>query len=150
MRTPTRNLVLIPSFVLIFALAAPATGRAQSLLPPDTDRGDRVTVTTANGTRLSGRLSRDDGGELVIRRQGRDETIRHAEVTRVDRHRNRFLLGPLVGLGAGLAVGLPLERRFDNEAANGNTALALSVALGVGVGTVIDLFNGSSRTIYTR
>jgi hypothetical protein len=112
--------------------------------------GDRLTVTTASGTRLSGRLVADDRGSLVLRSGSREQTIAHADVVRVDRRHNRFLFGPLIGLGGGLAAGLPLKTRFDNEAANGNAWLGLMVGLGVGVGSVVDLFNGSSRTIYSR
>jgi len=68
----------------------------------------------------------------------------------VDRYRNRVLLGPLTGLGGGLAAGLPLRTRFNNEGDNGDAWLALMVGLGAGFGTVADLFNGSTQTIYSR
>lgn len=120
------------------------------LLPADARTGDRLTVVTASGTRFSGRLLRDDAGALALRSGGRERTIPHADVVRVDRRRNRFLFGPLIGLGGGLAAGLPLKSRFDNEGANGGAWLGLMVGLGVGVGSVIDLLNGSERTIYIR
>ena len=134
-------------------IAFPALAGAQqpsSLLPKDSKAGDRLTVTTASGTRLSGRLVADDRGSLVLRSGSRERTIAHSEVIRVDRRHNRFIFGPLIGLGGGLAAGLPLKTRFDNEGGNGSAWLGLMVGLGVGVGSVIDLFNGSDRTIYSR
>ena len=105
---------------------------------------------TASGEHVRGRLLRDDATALTIRSEGRDATLPHTDIVRVDRYRNRVLIGPLVGLAGGLAAGLPLKRRFDNEGENGNAWLALSVGLGVGFGTVVDLFNGSTKTIYSR
>jgi hypothetical protein len=138
---------------LALVIAFPVFAGAQSsgsLLPEGSKAGQRLTVTTASGARLSGRLVADDRGSLVLRSDSRERTIAHSEVARVDRRHNRFIFGPLIGLGGGLAAGLPLKRRFDNEGGDGNAWLGLMVGLGVGVGSVIDLFNGSERTIYTR
>jgi hypothetical protein len=138
---------------LALLVGAPTLAHGQqsgSLLRSEARPGDRLTVTTAGGAEFSGRLMLDNAGELVLRSNDRTQAIAHADVVRVERRRNRFLFGPILGLGAGLAAGLPLKRRFDNEGANGDALLALSVGLGVGLGTVIDLFNGSQRTIYSR
>lgn len=137
---------------IVVGLTATSTASAQSAgsLVPEARRGDRLTITTTSGERVRGRLLRDAASALTIRADGRETTLPHADVVRVDRYRNRVLLGPLIGLGGGLAVGLPLRTRFDNEGQNGDGWLALMVGLGVGFGTVADLFNGSTRTIYNR
>lgn len=142
----TRALVLL--FVLLGGGTAAAQQPATPLLPPDTGTGDRLTVHTADGRRVGGRLLVDNDGTLVLRSGGAERWIKHADVRQVDRHRNRVLFGPLIGLAAGLAVGLPARKRFDNEGANGDALLAMSVAGGVGLGTLIDLFNGETRTVY--
>lgn len=137
---------------LAFGLAGTSAASAQSAgsLVPEARTGDRLTVTTTSGERVRGRLLRDAASALTIRVDGREATLPHTDVVRVDRYRNRVLLGPLLGVGGGLAVGLPLRTRFNNEGQNGDGWLALMVGLGVGFGTVADLFNGSTQTIYTR
>jgi hypothetical protein len=143
----------ITSICLAVLIGVPGFAGAQQpgpLLPEDSRTGDRLTVTTASGTRFSGRLLLDDAGALVLRSAGHERIIAHTEVVRVNRRRNRFLFGPLIGLGVGLAVGLPLKTRFDNEAANGDGWLGLMVGLGVGIGSLVDLLNGSDRTIFSR
>jgi hypothetical protein len=138
---------------LVLLLATSTLAHAQSggsLLGAEAPAGDRLTVTMASGARLRGRLVRDAGGTLVVRGGDRDQALAHGEVLRVDRYRNRFLYGPLIGLGAGLAAGIPVKRRLDNEAGNGDAWLRIFAAIGVGAGSVIDLFNGSTRTIYSR
>lgn len=136
-------------FVLVLTAAPAASAQSAGSLVPDAREGDRLTVTTSSGERVRGRLLRDAASALTIRSDGREAAIPHADIVRVDRYRNRVLIGPLVGLAAGLAAGLPLKRRFDNEGENGDAWLALSVGIGVGFGTVVDLFNGSTRTIYS-
>jgi hypothetical protein len=138
---------------LLLVLGAPIAAAAQgsgSILPPDSKPGDRVTVTTTSGARLEGRLVTDGAGALVLRANDRERPIAHDEIGRVTRRHNRFLFGPLIGLGAGLAIGLPIKKRLDNEGADGDALLALFVAIGVGTGTAMDLANGSDRTIYAR
>jgi hypothetical protein len=140
------------SLTLAFVLAAASAARAQSAgsLVPEARTGDRLTITTSSGDRVRGRLLREASSALTIRADGRDATLPYTDIVRVDRYRNRVLLGPLIGLGGGLAAGLPLRTRFNNEGGNGDGWLALMVGLGVGFGTVADLFNGSTETVYSR
>ena len=142
---------LILALVLILAPSARANAQGSGTVLPTTARaGDRITVVTTNGARFSGRLVTDGAGTLVVRSRGGEQRISHLDLARVDRHRNRFFLGPLIGLGVGLAIGTPLQARFDNEGANGSALMALSLAAGVGVGTLVDVFNGRTETIYSR
>jgi hypothetical protein len=137
-------------FVLLTVpLAARAQGNSASLLP-EARPGDRLTITTSGGARFSGRLITETPDALVLQSRGTNQSVPRTDIERVTRRQNRFLFGPLIGLGAGLGVGLPLKRRFDNENANGDAWLALSVGLGVATGVVIDLTNGTDRTLYER
>jgi hypothetical protein len=134
-------------------LATPLATSAQEsgpILPRGSEPGERLTVTTASGERVTGRLVSDGNGALVLLANERERTIGHREVDRVTQRHNRFLFGPLIGLGAGLASGLPAKKRFDNEGRDGNVLLAWTIGVGVGLGSLIDLLNGSDRTVYTR
>jgi hypothetical protein len=138
---------------LMLVTGAPLVATAQqepSPLLPDARPGDRLTVTTGSGATFRGRLLEQTADAVVLRSDGRERAIARGEIERVTERRNRFLLGPLIGLAAGLAAGMPLKTRFDNEAANGDALLALCVGLGVATGVVIDLTNGTDRTIYSR
>lgn len=145
MRTVTLCLVLLTGLPLV----ARAQGNSASLLP-EAQPGDRLTITTSNGARFSGRLIAETPDAVVVRLGSSERSIARTDIERVTRRQNRFLLGPLIGLGAGLGAGLPLKKRFDNEAANGDALLALSVGLGLATGVVIDLTNGCDRTLYER
>jgi hypothetical protein len=143
--------VLITGLALLLATPL-ATSAQQSgpMLLPGSDPGDRVTVTTTSGERLTGRLITDSNGALVLFVDERERTIGYQEIDRVTRRHNRFLFGPLIGLGAGLASGLPAKKRFDNEGRDGNAFLVWTIGVGVGLGSLIDLLNGSDRTVYAR
>jgi hypothetical protein len=146
-----RQFLVALAMLLKTTLAASAQG-AGPILPPNanTSIGDRLAVTTTAGVRITGRLIADANGALVLRADRREHTIAHKEIDRVTRRHNRVLFGPLIGLGAGLAAGLPAKRRFENEGVNGDLLLAWVVGSGVVIGTVIDLVNGTDRTIYRR
>jgi hypothetical protein len=145
MRTVTLCLILLTGLPLV----ARAQGNGASLLP-EARPGDRLTITTRSGARFSGRLIAETPDAVVVRSGGSERSIARTDIERVTRRQDRFLFGPLIGLGAGLGVGLPLKRRFDNENANGDALLALSVGLGLATGVVIDLTNGRDRTLYER
>jgi hypothetical protein len=144
-----RDLLLCVVLTLALPLATSAQ-EAGVLLPLNSHPGDRLTVTTTSGQRVTGRLVSDGDGKVVLVADDEERTIGHREIDRVTQRHNRFLFGPLIGLGAGLAMGLPAKRRFDNEGRDGGVLLAWSVGVGVVVGSLIDLVNGSDRTIYAR
>lgn len=146
-----RQFQIVLAVLLATPLAASAQG-AGPILPPDTRTGigDHSAVTTTAGVRMTGRLIADADGVIVVRATHREHTIAHAEIDRVTRRHNRVLFGPLIGLGAGLAVGLPARRRFQNEGVKGDLLLAWVVGSGVAIATVIDLMNGRDRTIYRK
>lgn len=145
MRTVMLCLVLLTGLPLV----ARAQGHSASLLP-HAQPGDRLTITTSTGARFSGRLIAETPDAVVVRSGDTERSIARTDIERVTRRQNRLLFGPLIGLGAGLGVGLPLKKRLDNEGANGDALLALSVGMGLATGVVIDLTNGRDRTLYER
>ena len=139
--------------ILTLVTLAPGSVTAQvsgPILPADIDPGERLSITANSGDRFTGRLISEQAGALVLSVADRDRPVPYSEIDRVTKRQNRFFLGPLIGLAAGLAVGLPLKRRFENEAEDGGPMLAWSVGIGVAVGSLIDLANGSDRTVYQR
>jgi hypothetical protein len=143
----------ILSVCLALLVATPLVTNAQGsgrLLPLGSEPGDRLTVTVTSGERVTGRLVSDGNGSLVLVADAQERSIGHRDIDQVTRRHNRFLFGPIIGLGAGLAIGLPAKRRFDNEARDGDVVLAWTVGVGVAVGSLIDLVNGSDRTVYAR
>jgi hypothetical protein len=61
-----------------------------------------------------------------------------------------MILGPVIGTAAGLAIGIPVRTRLNNEGKGGDTALTVLVASGLAVGTLLDALIGSEQTIYRR
>jgi hypothetical protein len=137
---------------IVALLATPCSSWAQTtaILPADSKPGDRLTVRTTAGATLKGRLAADSAGTLVLTSSSGEHRISHADVERVNRYRNRILFGPLIGFAGGVAAGIPLKELADNETGGGTSDLIKMIALGVGVGTVIDLFTRSNRTIYRK
>jgi len=142
--------IVLLSLLLTGAPLVASAQEPRATLVPDARPGDRLTVTTGSGARFGGRLIAETPDAVVLRSGGGERSIARGDIERVTRRHNRFVFGPLIGLGAGLGVGLPLKTRFDNEGGNGDALLALCVGLGLATGTVIDLTNGADRTIYER
>jgi hypothetical protein len=145
-----RNYTRLLAIALVLSTPGVSSAQGTSILPPDSRTGDRLTVRTTTGQAFSGRLTGESDSVLVLESKGGERRIRQADVEQVNRRRNRILFGPLIGLGAGIAAGIPLKKLADNETGDGNSDLAKMVALGVGVGTIIDLFTRSNKTIYRR
>lgn len=148
----------VPSVMLVFALvfnplvSVTASAQSPDLLSGRAEPGDRITVTTTAGAEVRGKLRSDMLGTLVLETGEGDRRFSYGEIDRASRYRNRILWGPLIGLAAGLAVGLPLAKYAENEAKGeaGKRALVGIVGIGVGIGTLIDAFNGNSKTVYRR
>ena len=111
--------------------------------------GDRITVTLEDGGEMRGRLIDTKDG-LTLRHQGDQRTFKISDIDSVSRSKNGMILGPVIGTAAGLAIGLPLRTRMNNEARNGDKGLAVLVVSGVAIGTLLDALIGSERTIYRR
>jgi len=130
-----------------------ATSEAQS--PNDTksaiDRkaniGNRLTITTTDGTEVKGRLLRLDGEHLVLQQETSERSFRYTELDRVRRRKNGVLLGALIGLGAGAAIGWPVAEWSSNEGGSRSDGVWIALA-GLGAGLGIDALLGSNPTIY--
>ena len=96
--------VLVGVLVLAMGSGGVMAQSAGSLVGGEVRAGERITVVTTSGARFSGRLVEDASGAITLRSNGEKQRVTHGDVQRVDRRRNRFLLGPLIGLAAGIAA----------------------------------------------
>ncbi len=65
--------------------------------------------------------------------RGHGTSVAKADVVRFSRSRNT-VIGAAIGVGASAAAGGFLQKRLNNEARNGDRALAVSLAIGGGLG----------------
>jgi hypothetical protein len=122
---------------------------ARSAILQGANLGDRITVTLKDGSRMRGRLL-DVKDAVVLRHDDDQRTFSFADIDKVSRYKNGMILGPVIGTAAGLAIGLPVRRRLNNEGQNGDGALTVLVITGVTAGTLLDALIGSERTLYRR
>lgn len=116
----------------------------------NTRPGDRLTLDIRGGPEVRGRLLSTGADALVLERDGQQQSFEYVSIDRVRRRRNGVWLGTIIGLGAGLAAGLPMRELANNETGGGGADLAKMVALGVGAGILVDGLLSRNRTIYRR
>ncbi len=119
---------------------------AKSTVDRKANIGNRLTVTTADGTEVIGRLLRLDGEHLVLQQDRGERTFRYTEIDRV-RKRKNGVLGALIGFGAGAALGWPVAELSANEGGSRSDGVWIALA-GLGAGLGIDALLGSNPTIY--
>ena len=141
------QLVTALAFVLVTAIPASAQ---QSRLESKTRPGDRLTIDTSDRSTIKGRLLTAGAEVLTIQSVAGPVSIPYSDIDRVRRRRNGVLLGSVIGLGAGVACGIPLKMLFDNETGDGTKALLTVAATGLGIGMAIDAALSVNRTIYRR
>jgi hypothetical protein len=144
------GVVLALALVGVSTVAAQAPEQARSTIEQKANPGDRLTITTRDGTQSKGRLVDVGVDALVVQAADGLRKFAYDDIDRVRRHKNTILIGALIGAGSGLAVGLPLRRRANNEAADGDRILTAFLVAGTGVGALLSALSGTSRTIYRR
>jgi hypothetical protein len=76
-------------------------------------------------------------------------TIAVPQIQLVQRRKNGVLLGAIIGAGAMVPVSIVLQEYLNNEG-GGSAYAAVPILVGAGVGTAIDAFIGSRKTLYHR
>jgi hypothetical protein len=108
---------------------------------PDKPRpGEKITVTTTDGSQVTGRLLSLSPASLGIMSDGGQRTVPASQVTRVvvkDPIRNGLLIGAAAGAGAGLAGGLAVNAICVNETGACPGAVALLAGIGAAAGAAI-------------
>jgi hypothetical protein len=118
--------------------------RLQSLLKPS----DKVTVTTTDGTKLTGKMQQVSTDEIVLRTKSGDQAIMSDRVAKVRQQHNGFLLGALIGAGAAIPFVLILDEYSYNEGGPGGAVALVPVGAFAGMG--IDGLIPSMKTVYDR
>ena len=117
---------------------------ARSVISATADVGNRLAITRADGSEAIGRLVRLTDEGLVLQQGAGERTFRYAEIDRVRKRKNGVLLGAIIGLAGGIAVGWPVYLVSYND-----VGLATGVAIaGVAAGVGVDALLGSYQTLY--
>ena len=132
------------------AAGAQTSEPARTTIERQTQVHDRLTITTRDGAQSKGQLIDAGVDALVLEAADGQRSFAYREIDRVQRHNNGIVLGVVVGAGAGLAAGLPLRARWNNEGGNGDRLLAACLVAGIGLGALLDALEGIDRTIYRR
>lgn len=150
MLRPGMAAVMAAAFLNVSTASAQSADLARAAIERKADTGDRLTITTRDGAQSKGRLLDVGVDALVVQAADGPRKFAYDDIERVRRHKNRILIGTLAGAGAGLAVGLPLRRRANNEGADGDRILTAFLVGGTGVGALLSALSGTSQTIYQR
>jgi hypothetical protein len=146
---PMTNLVRIAAAAVVLCCAADVQAQNADVaasLQRKVKAGDHLTITTLAGTSLTGRLVRAGAEGLVIQTNGGAHPVAYADIARVRRRTNGIRAGLTYGLLAGVLCG----SLFAIDDVDGNAALAVTMAAGVGTGVGLDALIGSNRTIFRR
>jgi len=114
--------------------------------------GDKIRVIDQKLASFEGTVQSVSEKAITINQRGRDLPINREDVLRVSvvdsgARLRRLVIGAGIGAGAGLAGGVPLRARLNNEGGAGDAALAGAVAAGAGLGALAGLPKGY-KTIY--
>jgi len=110
---------------------------------------DKLTVTTIDGTRVSGQLTEISDKEVVLQMNGSPQKIATDRVAKVERRQNGVLLGTLIGAGAAIPFAIIGSELAYNEGSSSDGAIGL-IVLGTVAGMGIDAAIPSMKTVYDR
>ena len=141
---------------LMLALTAATGVQAQDVsatrdtLDRATRTGDKLTIETRDGVKVEGRLVGIGTDTLLVNTAGGERPFAYEDIDRVRRRRNGVLLGAVIGLSAGILLGIPPRMILNNEGGDGDLALITVAAIGLGTGVAIDGLVSRNKTIYRR
>jgi hypothetical protein len=108
--------------------------------------GETVEVTLTDGSQARGKIIQVTDSVLSIQEKRIRRDIFIDQVGSVGRKGQGMLLGGLIGLGGGLAVGLPLASLSNNE--GGGSGPVVLIPAGIGVGLLVDSAFNRTHIIY--
>jgi hypothetical protein len=110
---------------------------------------DTVSVTTAAGDNVKGKMLEITPERIVLKVKGAPQTLAASQILKVKRRKNGVLLGALIGAGSMVPVSIAFASYAANEGGDSAAAL-LPIAIGLGIGTGIDALIPSQKTVYER
>ena len=144
---------IVAALAVVIGCAAESRAQSESETRGSIQRaakaGDRLTITTSDGTALRGRLVSTDADVLVLRTSDGERALAYAGIEEVRRRKNGIKAGAALGLLTGAVWGLLVATTVDDEINSGGV-LAVSSAIGVGVGVGLDALISKNRTIFRR
>ena len=99
--------------------------------------------------KIQGRLVSAGAEILTIETSAGPASIPYSSIDRHRRRRHGVVLGSVIGLGVGVACGIPWKMLADNETGM-EPQLCSSAGIGLGVGLAIDAALNLNRTVYRR
>ena len=112
---------------------------------------EKIQVVKRDKKSLQGEVVRADAEQITMTVRGQATTVAKADVVRISRSAGRTrntVIGAAIGVGASAFLGAFLQKRLYNEGGNGDQALAVSLAVGGGIGTAIGASQTHFQTIY--
>jgi hypothetical protein len=134
----------------VFLGSTAAAQDVRTTLENKARKGDRLTVEMYDRGTIQGRLVSAGEDILTLDTVAGPASIPYSSIDRVKRRKNGVLLGTLIGLGTGIALGIPAKMLADNETGDGTQALLTIAAIGAGAGMAVDAALSVNRTIYRR
>jgi hypothetical protein len=114
-------------------------------------RGRVITVTLANSTRVEGRLLAIDARSISIEQPGGARVVDAAEVLRVRYAGNRkrhVIHGLLIGMAAGAAVTVIIDRRSSHPSSVAEAAGLGAIVIGAPAGAAVGALVPSGQLLY--
>jgi len=144
--------LLVLSFVIgcIGPLRLEAQDRTDfAQLQTTVKQNDSIVVTTADGTKVKGKMLELSLDRIVVQMKNGARTVDARQITKVQKRKNGVLLGAIIGAGAMVPVSIAFAEYASNEG-SGAAGAAVPIMLGLAIGTGIDAAIGSNKTLYDR
>lgn len=154
----------VPILVFLLSLAAVARVQAAATLLSEVQTrlrvGEAVIVTDDSGATVKGRLVQASGTVLVLRGRAGDLQLDASDVQRIERPRDTFWNGALIGSAVGFAAGALVAATDDCRGAGIGPCFSdtegvfyvggIMALMGLGVGVAVDAMVHRERVVFVR
>ncbi|MGE0461475.1 MAG: hypothetical protein AB7Q16_08915 [Vicinamibacterales bacterium] len=119
-------------------------------LPDHLNVGDTVTVESADGAEVRGRVIRMVPDAIVVTGPSAERMVDASGVLRISACCDSLQNGTLIGLGIGAVFGALFAAGFSDNGAGGDTATGALIfgGIGAGLGVGLDALSRSDRLVY--
>ncbi len=149
------SLRLLISIVAVTATAACGAARAPlttsfARLPDHLNVGDTVTVESADGAEVRGRVIRMVPDAIVVTGPSAERMVDASGVLRISACCDSLLNGTLIGFGSGILFGTAVAVGLSDGSSDldGNAGALIFGGIGAGLGLGLDALARSDRLVY--